>query len=57
MRVPSFDRFQKMMAAGAFFVCGAIVGIAAFNGLASERLNQALLRNIELEGQVSHYEE
>jgi hypothetical protein len=57
MRVPSFERFRRISAAGAFFACGAVVGAAVWSGLASEQMNQVILRNIELKEQIDNYQE
>ncbi|WP_276354176.1 hypothetical protein [Cohnella caldifontis] len=57
MRVPSFERFQRISAAGAFFVCGMVVGAAVWSGLANEQMNQVILRNIELKEQIDNYQE
>lgn len=57
MRVPSFERFQRISAAGAFFVCGMAVGAAVWSGLANEQMNQVILRNIELKEQIDNFQE
>lgn len=57
MRVPSFERFQRLSAAGAFFVSGMVVGAALWSGLAHEQFNQVVLENIELKQQVETYQE
>lgn len=57
MRVPSFERFRRISAAGAFFVCGMVVGAAVWSGLANEEMNQMLLRKIELEEQIAGYKD
>ncbi len=57
MRVPSFERFQRISAAGAYFVCGMVVGAAVWSGLASESFNQVMLKNIELTQQIDSYKE
>ncbi|MBW5447418.1 hypothetical protein GE107_15275 [Cohnella sp. CFH 77786] len=57
MRVPSFERFRKFSAAGAFFVCGMVVGAAAWNGLESEHMNQVMLENLKLKEQLTDSQE
>ncbi|MFC5704306.1 hypothetical protein ACFPVX_23700 [Cohnella faecalis] len=53
MRVPSFEKFQRFTGAAAIFVCGCIVGAAAFNGLANGQLDKAIQRNYELRDQLN----
>lgn len=57
MRVPSFERFQRFAAAGAFFVCGMVVGAAVWSGLANEQYNQVVLENMKLNQQIETYQE
>ncbi|MDB4865772.1 MAG: hypothetical protein JWR03_105 [Cohnella sp.] len=57
MRVPSFQRFQRISALAAFFVCGMVVGAAAFNGLMNEEYNKAILKNYELTQQIENDQE
>jgi len=57
VRVPSFERFRRISAAGAFFVCGMVVGAAVWSGLEGEHLNQVLKENFELNQQIADYKE
>lgn len=57
MRVPSFERFQRFSSAGAFFVCGMVVGAAIWSGLANEQYNQVVLDNLQLAQQIETYKE
>jgi hypothetical protein len=57
MRVPSFERFQRMSAAGAFFVCGMVVGAALWSGLANEQYNKVVLDNLQMAQQLETYKE
>jgi energy-converting hydrogenase Eha subunit B len=55
LRVPSFERFRQISAAGALFVCGMVVGAAAFNGINHEAYNQVILENYDLKQQLDTY--
>jgi hypothetical protein len=57
MRVPSFDRFKRLSQLAAFFVCGMVVGAAAFNGLSHEAYNKVVETNYELRSQIEDYQE
>lgn len=57
MRVPSFERFRRLSAVAAYFVCGMVVGAAVWSGMASEQYNQVVLDNIELTQQIEKYKE
>jgi len=57
MRVPSFERFQRLSAAGAFFVCGMIVGAAIWSGLAQAQYSEIVRKNMELTQQNDTYQE
>lgn len=52
MRVPSFERFQRISAAASFFVCGLVVGAAVYGGLENDQFDKVLRRNIELRQQL-----
>ena len=56
MRVPSFERFRRLSAAGAFFVCGMIVGAALWSGLSHEQFNRIALENMTLTQQIETYQ-
>ncbi|KIL35563.1 hypothetical protein SD71_13005 [Cohnella kolymensis] len=53
MRVPSFDRFQKLMQITAFFVCGIVVGSAVYSGLQNDQFNRVIEEKIKLEEQLN----
>lgn len=53
MRVPSFDRFQKIAQATAFFVCGMVVGSAVYGGLENDQMNRVILENYKLRDQLN----
>ncbi|TJY39734.1 hypothetical protein E5161_17440 [Cohnella pontilimi] len=55
MRVPSFERFRKFSQLAAFFVCGMVVGAAAFNGLYHAAYSEVLQKNYELMAQIEDY--
>jgi hypothetical protein len=55
MRVPSFDRFQRLMQIVAIFVCGAIVGSAIYSALQNDIVDQLIAENIELKDQAEFY--
>jgi len=55
MRVPSFERFRRLSAAGAFFVCGMVVGATLWSGLMHEQFNQVVLDNMKLNQQNETY--
>jgi TRAP-type uncharacterized transport system substrate-binding protein len=57
MRVPPFERFQRISALTAVFVCGMVVGAAAFNGLMNEEYNKAILKNYQLTQQIENDQE
>jgi hypothetical protein len=57
MRVPSFERFRRISAAGAFFVCGMVTGAAVWSGLANGQYNRAIKENFELAEQIDNYKE
>lgn len=48
MRVPSFERFRRLMQAAAFFVCGTIVGAAVFGAIQNDVVDRVLLANLKL---------
>lgn len=52
MRIPSFDRFQRFMQVAAFFVCGMVVGSAVYSALENDMVDQAILKNYQLEDQL-----
>jgi hypothetical protein len=53
LRVPSFNRYQRIMQAAVFFFCGLIVGSAVFSALQNTQVNQFMLENIQLRGELT----
>jgi hypothetical protein len=55
MRVPSFDRFQRLMQIVAIFVCGAIVGSAIYSALQNDIVDGLIKENIMLKDQTASF--
>lgn len=52
MRVPSFDRFRRLMQVAAFFVCGMIVGSAVYSALMNDQYDLVIVENRLLRQQL-----
>jgi hypothetical protein len=57
VRVPSFERFQRISAAAALFICGLVVGAAVFNGLNHAALSNAIDENYKLREQAENHQD